>query len=83
MWIHRIESKNWTTIQIPMNKCFLTKLQNGEKEASLTNGARVTECLHVKECKQIHMYHTAHNTRYTEPDRRESEESALGQETTS
>ena len=54
-----------------------------KKKTSSTNGASLTGCLHVEECKQIHNYHPhktqvqvyhrpQHKTRYTKSNRKES-----------
>jgi hypothetical protein len=62
------------------------KNKNKEK-ASSTNGASLTGCLHVEECKYIHIYHpaqnssasrskTSHKTQYTKSNRIESGEQA-------
>ena len=33
-----------------------------KKKASSANGRSITGCLHVEECKYIHMYHPAQNS---------------------
>jgi hypothetical protein len=38
------------------------KIIQQKKKASSTNGASLTGCQHVDECKKIHIYHPAENT---------------------
>ena len=56
--------KNPDANYTPMNTLFLTKKLKlcGKKKASSTNGAGITECQHVKDCKYIHIYAHAQNS---------------------
>ena len=39
----------------------MSKLYNGKKKVSSTNGAVFSKCQYVEECKLFHIYHPAQN----------------------
>jgi hypothetical protein len=38
------------------------EIHNGKEKASLINSAGAIRCQHIKECKLIHIYHSAQNS---------------------